>query len=172
MRLIAPFLLLGAGCVIGPKAAPEGIPSAVRTGVAVAAWPCVEMKLRGLGFDAELVTSSRTDNAKADGVDAYYEEASTLAFNARRDGVPVVLTVAEAAAVLAGVKSDVRKLVTTAGGEVTDTAEGEAYQERTLVVAYRVDRVVGTLQFRLTPADGGAEPSNRLVVTARESPVP
>lgn len=173
MRRFIPFLVIAsAGCVVGPKAGPEGIPTAVRTGVAVSAWPSVQMKLHAQGFDSELVASTRTDHAKADGVDAYYEEVSTLTFAARRDGTPAVLTLTEAAVVLAGVRSDVRKLVVAAAGEVTDTAEGEAHQERTLTVAYRVDRVFGTLHFKLTPATGEGEAANRLVVTARESPVP
>jgi hypothetical protein len=99
------------------------------------------------------------------------ESTAYVTFNAKRGGPAALVTPSEAAVVLKGIRSDIRRVVTAYGGEVLDSAEGEGYRERWMVIPYKLDRVFGTIRLRFGPATGLAEETtNRLDVVIREQP--
>jgi hypothetical protein len=161
------------GCSVSRSPMPCPPVSQVRSTLIDSARSILESNLRGAGWEAELTDSSRRGQTAVNPDEEWDENSAWVAFTARRPGGgPTLLTPDEAAAVVKGVRSDVRRLVQNAGGEVVETTEGEAYREKWVQVAYRIDKIAGTARVKIGPAsDRAEETANRMEVVVREQPV-
>jgi hypothetical protein len=167
------FGVVVLGCAVSrsPMPAPPATP--VRGTLIDSARSILEKNLRGEGWEAEVTDTSKQGQCAINQEEEWDENSAWVTFTARRPGGgATLLTPVEAAAVLKGVRADVRRLVLGYGGEVLDATEGEAYRERTLTVPYRIDKVAGTARVRIGAAtDRPEETANRLDVVVREQAV-
>jgi hypothetical protein len=171
VRVVLPILTLLTGCTIGRSLQPPP-PSVVRTGLAAEVRRLAEKNLTGEGWLIELSeTAAQGQSAVNDG-EEWDESSFVLLFTARKsEGGQLILSPTDATPVLRGLRSDVRRLVTTAGGEVLETAETETYRERSAMIGYKLDKVTGWVKATIRPAsDRPDETMNRLEVTVHEQP--
>ena len=160
------------GCVATPKPPPL-VPTAFRTAYPDLVWPSLSKALEAEGFAPTLISSSRQTHGKSNAEENTERDDLTYVFRVGRDGLTPPLTNPEAAGVMARLKADFRRAVNAApDGEVVSSREDEAYQERTLVVTYRIDTVNGTASFKWTPTTAEGELVNRLEIVFREQQPP
>ncbi len=159
-----------AGCASGRSPMPAPPVTAARTSLIDSAGPIVLKALRGAGWEAEIVDTSKSGQSAVNPDEMWDENPARVTFTARRPGGgPSVLTPDESAAVLRGVRAEVRRFVEASGGEVLDPTDGEAYREKWVVVPYRIDKTAGTARATIGPASGRPEETaNRLELVVRE----
>lgn len=172
-RLTAISLFALAGCTVGRPLQPPP-PTAVRSILADGVRIEAEKNLAAEGWQFDLLDSSKRGQTAVNDTEEWDENQAWVVFTARKgdDPAPVLLSPTDATPILRGVRADVRKLVSAAGGEVQDTAEGESYRERWVMVSYKVDKVSGWVRACVRAAsDLPEETNNRLEITVREQPL-
>ena len=168
------FCLLAAtvGCVATPKP-PLLVPTAFRTAYPDRIWPSLSKAIEAEGFEPALISNSRETHGQSNAEENTERDDLAYVFRTTRDGLSPPLTNPEAASVMGRLKADFRRAVNAVPeGEVLGSREDEAYQERTLVVTYRIDKVNGTASFKWTPFTAEGELVNRLEVVFREQQPP
>lgn len=172
VRAALPLLTLVAGCTFGRPMQPLP-PTVVRASLADGVRPLTEKSLTGEGWQVHVIDTTREGQTAVNDGEEWDETRVSMTFTAHRpDGPPTLLGPADATPVLRGLRTDIRKLVTTAGGEVLDSAELEAYRERSMVIGYKIDKVSGWVRAAIRPAtDRPDETINRLDITVREQPL-
>lgn len=172
-RPLAISLIALAGCTFGRPLSPPP-PTAVRMILADGVRIEAEKNLTAEGWQFDLLDSSKRGQTAVNESEEWDENQAWVTFAARKgdDPAPVVLSPTDATPILRGVRSDVRKLVSAAGGEVLETAEGESYRERWVTISYKVDKIGGWVRASVRPAtDRAEETTNRLEITVREQPL-
>ena len=169
--LVGGVAFLAAACTVGrPMTAPA--PTPVRTSLIDAATPLLEKQLRNEGWESQVVDTAKRGQTAVNVEEMWDENTATVTFTAKRpDGEPKLLRPEESAVLIRGMRSDIRKVILSWGGEALDTIEGEGYRERWIVIPYKFDRILGTVRLRFGPAtDRAEETTNRLEVVIREQP--
>ena len=175
-RLVSSFatgLIFLAGCA--STSSVQSTPATpVRLAVVDQIPAALERSLRDAGWEPEIKTSGKTGTTSLNVKDAWDETATQITFAVRRpEGNPVLLATDDSGTVLKGLRTDLRKAIQNAGGEVIETAESEAYREKALSITYSTGKVTGTLKVVLTPAtDRPEETANRLQLFVREHATP
>lgn len=163
--------LMMVGCTVGrPMTAPS--PTPVRASLIDAAAPLLEKQLRNDGWEFQTGEIAKRGQTAVNAEELWDENTTFVTFTAKRpDAEPKLLRPEESTVLLRGMRSDIRKVIQSWGGEALDTTEGEGYRERWLIIPYKLDRVLGTVRLRIGPAtDRAEETMNRLDLVIREQP--
>lgn len=153
-----------------PLASPA--PTPVRGTLIDATALLLEKQLRSEGWEFQVGDVAKRGQAAVNAEELWDETTASVTFTAKRpDGELKLLRPEESAVLIRGLRSDIRKVIQSWGGEALDTSEGEGYRERWAVIPYKLDRVLGTVRLRFGPAtDLAEETTNRLDVVIREQP--
>ena len=168
-----PFLVLvAAGCTAGRTTVAPAPPTVVRATLAHTIRTLVEPRLEADGWRGEIVEVSQTGQSASNREEEWDETTLRVTFAARgSDGDPRLLTQPEMAALLRGVRSDVRRLVSGFGGENQDTSDGEVFRERWLACPYKIGDTAGWVRATVGPASHKAEETvTRVELVIREMP--
>ena len=166
------LLLVAAGCTLSRAAVAPPPPTVVRTTLTESVRTLVAARLAGDGWRGEVLDLSRAGQSADNPDEAWDETSFRVRFAATGpDGGERLLAQPEMAALLRGLRADVRKLVTNAGGENQDTTEGELFRERWLLVPYKLGPTAGWVRVTVGPASGRHEETHsRLELGVRELP--
>lgn len=161
---------LSACTISRPMSAPS--PTPVRASLNDAAAPLLEKQLRADGWVFQVVDTAKRGQTAVNAEELWDENTVSVTFTAKRsDGEVKLLRPEESVVLIRGLRTDIRKVIQTWGGEAFDTSEGEGFRERWAVIPYKIDRVIGTVRLRFGPAtDLAEETTNRLDVVIREQP--
>ena len=172
-RLLPVLLTLCLGCASSPRTADPVPVSAVRTSLLGKVEGLLRKALETEGWTVARVETKTDGTVARNSGESWDENVVAVTFDASKPPAgPVALSVPEQVAVMANLRSDLRKVVTNQDGEVSDVTEAEGYRERTLTMTYKLATAVGTVSVRLRPAtDVPEETRNRYDVTVREQPV-